>query len=86
MGASGAARVSEAYDVECGNNDQGLVGRLVVVEGERWMAACGAEADVAAAVSGTAVLELALGGVPMVAIYQANCLTAWMARRLAVVP
>ena len=36
--------------------------------------------------SGTAVLELALAEEPTVALYRANAFTAWLARRLAVVP
>lgn len=41
--------------------------------------------NVAVAVSGTVVLETALANLPTVAIYRANLVTEWVAKRLAAV-
>jgi lipid-A-disaccharide synthase len=45
-----------------------------------------AAADAALVKSGTATLEAALAGVPMVVAYRVHWLTAWIARRLLTVP
>jgi lipid-A-disaccharide synthase len=45
-----------------------------------------AAADAALVKSGTATLEAALAGVPMVVAYRVHWLTAWLARRLLTVP
>lgn len=45
-----------------------------------------AAADAALVKSGTATLEAALAGVPMVVAYRLHWLTAWLARRLLTVP
>ena len=45
-----------------------------------------ATADVALTTSGTATLELAVFGVPMVVTYKVSALSAWMARRMIQVP
>ena len=45
-----------------------------------------AEADVALTTSGTATLELAVAGLPMVVTYKVSALSAWFARRLIQVP
>ncbi len=42
--------------------------------------------DVAIAASGTATLECALAGVPPLVVYQADALTAWVARRFVTTP
>jgi lipid A disaccharide synthetase len=58
----------------------------VVVHGEEGKRSAINAADAAASVSGTAVLELALAGVPTVAVYRTSAVTAAIAKRLAVVP
>ena len=63
-----------------------LTARLVVVRGEEGKCSAINAADAAASVSGTAVLELALAGVPTVAVYRTSAVTAAIAKRLAVVP
>ena len=45
-----------------------------------------AEADAALTTSGTATLELAVAGLPMVVTYKVSALSAWFARRLIQVP
>ncbi|HEX2116780.1 MAG TPA: lipid-A-disaccharide synthase [Alphaproteobacteria bacterium] len=45
-----------------------------------------AEADAALTTSGTATLELAVAGLPMVVTYKISALSAWLARRLIQVP
>jgi lipid-A-disaccharide synthase len=45
-----------------------------------------AEADAALTTSGTATLELAVAGLPMVVTYKVSALSAWLARRLIQVP
>jgi lipid-A-disaccharide synthase len=45
-----------------------------------------AEASVALTTSGTATLELAVAGLPMVVTYRVSALSAWFARRLIQVP
>src|SRR5262249_6925186 len=45
-----------------------------------------AEADAALTTSGTATLELAVAGLPMVVTYKVTALSAWFARRLIQVP
>jgi lipid-A-disaccharide synthase len=59
---------------------------LTVVEGRAEKYAAFAASDAALAASGTVTLELAFAGVPMVAAYRANWLTAALARRLLLVP
>jgi lipid-A-disaccharide synthase len=45
-----------------------------------------AEADAALTTSGTATLELAVAGLPMVVTYKVSALSGWLARRLIQVP
>jgi lipid-A-disaccharide synthase len=45
-----------------------------------------AEADAALTTSGTATLELAVAGLPMVVTYRVSALSAWLAQRLIQVP
>ena len=54
----------------------------VVVEGEAAKTPALAACNAALAASGTAVLELALAGIPSVAAYRINPLTHWLVRRL----
>ncbi len=57
-------------------------GPLSVEEGERRKRLALVAADAALAASGTVTLEVAAAGTPMVAVYRANPLTAFMVRRL----
>jgi lipid-A-disaccharide synthase len=54
----------------------------VVVEGEAERFDAVAASDAALVASGTATLEVALAGVPMIVTYRTHPLTVWLARRL----
>jgi lipid-A-disaccharide synthase len=58
----------------------------IVVEDPAEKRAALAEADAALTTSGTATLELAVAGLPMVVTYKVSALSAWLARRLIQVP
>lgn len=61
-------------------------GAPVVVTDPAEKRAALAEADAALTTSGTATLELAVAGLPMVVTYKVSALSAWFARRLIQVP
>jgi len=61
-------------------------GRPLLVESDQDKYDAFAAADAALAASGTVSLELALAGAPHVIAYRLNPITAWLARRLVLVP
>lgn len=75
---------STAAPVEAAVRDWAVQPLLIADPAEKRAAL--AEADAALTTSGTATLELAVAGVPMVVTYRVSALSAWLARRLIQVP